>query len=84
MAKPKSDIDSPARAYAPLTMNEDKKPEQPPRSQSAYLDRHGRLITRCLVCGSPDAPFGVGVRMLKGILGEYYCRNCLPSKERNW
>jgi hypothetical protein len=54
-------------------MDNDNGPERPPRSQSAYIDRHGRLITRCLICGSPNAPFGVGVCLRKEILGEYYC-----------
>ena len=82
MAKPKTTSTIRRAAYAPLTMEE--KPERPPRSQSAYIDRHGMLITRCLICGSSDAPFGVGVRMLKGVLGEYYCRSHLPEKDKNW
>ncbi len=34
----------------------------------------------CSVCGKPDAPFGFGVRLLKGELGTWFCGPCRPAK----
>jgi hypothetical protein len=51
----------------------------PPISQSAYLDRFGKLVTRCLICGSNKAPFGIGVSLRNNALGEWFCSTHRPK-----
>lgn len=50
-----------------------------PPPTNAYLDAAGRLIhDKCATCGSKDAAFGVGVSLMKGHLGMWYCAEHRP------
>jgi hypothetical protein len=37
----------------------------------------------CAGCGSPDAPFGYGVSIMKDRrYGMWYCKDCRPDREK--
>ena len=54
-------------------------PPPPPPPTNAHYDKDGHFIhDHCAVCGAP-ASFGVGVSLLKGELGMWYCREHWPG-----
>lgn len=59
---------------SPQPMPLSDETETRPVSQSAYMDRFNKLVTRCLICGSSQAPFGIGVAVRERVLGEWFCQ----------
>lgn len=37
----------------------------------------------CVVCGTPDAPYGYGVNLRTGNKGKWYCPSCRPELSRS-
>ncbi len=48
-------------------------------SPDPTFDEDGRLIHRCAVCGSDNAPLGSNVSLRGGQLGTWYCRQHAPE-----
>lgn len=48
-------------------------------STDPTFDEDGRLIHRCAVCGSDNAPFDSNISLRDGQLGTWYCRQHAPE-----
>jgi hypothetical protein len=67
-------VNDPAHLRTPLEFTEIAPPPT-----NAHYDKDNNLIhDHCAICGK-DAAFGVGVSLLKGHLGMWYCREHKPQ-----
>jgi hypothetical protein len=47
----------------------------------SWLDEKGRMNFRCCECGD-RAAWGEGVSLRKGVVGKWYCKDCVEDRLR--